>query len=163
MRFNFIKQYGITLVELMIALTLGIIVLGGGIQIFISGQQAYNEAQRFNGLQSDLSLIADLIASDVRAASSVVISEEDEGAIKKITLGSVTYTYLKEQKTLQRRFALNDETLSEIIEDVQFSCIPTSDCVNSFGIRTEVQIAGAPSISFQVGLRNRILANRFGS
>lgn len=43
------KQYGFTLIELMIALVLGLIIVAAGIQLFITGQRSLSMQQ---GLQT---------------------------------------------------------------------------------------------------------------
>lgn len=155
--FVFVKQKGVTLVELMISLTLGIIVLGGGIQIFISGQQAYNEAQRFNQLQSDLSLITDFIATDVRGATTITVSEDN----RKLTVGDTSYTL--NSGILERTIATGTEVIAENVSDIIFTTITNADATKVLGLATTIELEGAQAITFQVGLRNRILETKFGS
>ncbi|MFN6972220.1 MAG: PilW family protein, partial [Rheinheimera sp.] len=65
-------QAGVTLVELMISLTLGVLLLWGITSIMVSGHLSYSEAQRFTALQGDLSYINDSILVDSRGATAVV-------------------------------------------------------------------------------------------
>jgi Tfp pilus assembly protein PilW len=155
--FVFVKQKGVTLVELMISLTLGIIVLGGGIQIFISGQQAYNEAQRFSRLQSDLSLITDFIATDVRGATTITVGADNK------TLTVDTTIYALNAGTLQRTIATGTEVIAENVSSITFNTITNADATKDIGLATTIELEGAQAITFQVGLRNRILETKFGS
>lgn len=159
-------QQGITLVELLIALTLGIVVLGGGIQIFISGQQAYNEAQRFNRLQSDLSLISDLLASDIRAANTI---NTLPNLIVNGATGTVQYR-LEANNTLVRQSGVaTGEVLSTDIVAFSSSCISVSgtDCASAIGIEVQLIMRATNTnnvpVNFRVGVRNNILTNKFDS
>ena len=62
---------GFTLVELMLAMVLSLFIIGGTIQIFISGKAAYNETQRFGALQSDIRFISDIITRDIRGSEAI--------------------------------------------------------------------------------------------
>lgn len=162
------KRYlrGVTLVELLIALTLGIVVLGGGIQIFISGQQAYNEAQRFNRLQSDLSLITDLLASDIRAGNIVATAPN---LIVAGVAGNTEYR-LEADNTLVRQVgAAAAEILSQDIITFNSSCISVggNDCPTAIGINLQLTMRATDTnniaLNFRVGVRNNILTNKFES
>lgn len=65
--------YGLTLVELMIAMVLGLLVLGGVIQIFVSGRIAYGEVQRVTALQEASGFMAGFLATELRGARSVAL------------------------------------------------------------------------------------------
>ena len=161
-----LNQRGVTLVELLIALTLGIVVLGGGIQIFISGQQAYNEAQRFNRLQSDLSLISDLLASDIRAGNIVATSPN------LILIGpeGTTEYRLEANNTFVRQVGTAaTEILSQDIVAFSSSCISVggSLCPTAIGVNLQLTMRATDSnnitVNFRVGVRNNILTNKFAS
>jgi prepilin-type N-terminal cleavage/methylation domain-containing protein len=66
-----IRKSGFTLVELLVAVVLGIFLVGGAIQIFVSGKAAYNEMQRLGELQSEIRHLSDIITKDLRAAEGV--------------------------------------------------------------------------------------------
>jgi len=157
---------GVTLVELLIALTLGIVVLGGGIQIFISGQQAYNEAQRFNRLQSDLSLISDLLASDIRAGSIVTTSPN----FTVIGPSGNTVYRLEANNTLVRQVGASAaEILSQDIVAFSTDCISIggSNCATAIGVSIQLTMRASTTnniaVNFRVGVRNNILTNKFKS
>jgi type IV pilus assembly protein PilW len=62
-------QSGFTLVELMIALVLGLIVAGGVVQIFVQGRQSYRIDQQVARMQDEARFALDEISSDLRMAS----------------------------------------------------------------------------------------------
>lgn len=70
MKFNTIKkQKGLTLLELMIAVTLGIFITGGMIQLFINSKQNYRVQESLSRLQENSRFAMDFIARDIRMAS----------------------------------------------------------------------------------------------
>lgn len=160
------KQKGVTLVELMIALTLGIVVLGGAIQIFISGQQAYQEAQRFNRLQGDLSLVTDLLASDIRAGTIV-----NSGANLNLLgpSGATAYRLETGNKLVRQVGAGAAEVLSADVINFSTSCISIggTDCPTAIGMTVQLTIRATDTnnvaVTFRVGVRNNILAEKFKS
>jgi type IV pilus assembly protein PilW len=62
------KQRGLTLVELMVAITVGLILTAGIIQIFINSKQTYRVEQSLSRLQESGRMALDFIANDIRMA-----------------------------------------------------------------------------------------------
>ncbi len=69
-RFN-TSQRGFTLVELMIAMLIGVFLMSGVIQIFLSAKQAYRLQENLSRLQENGRLAINLIAKDIRMAGYV--------------------------------------------------------------------------------------------
>ena len=61
---------GLTLVELMIALVLGLIVIGGVISVLLSNQQTYRTNNALSQLQDNARTAFELMARDIRQAGS---------------------------------------------------------------------------------------------
>lgn len=167
-------QAGFTLIELMISLTLGLVVMLGASQIFISVNKAYTETQRFAQLQGDLSLISDMLASDVREASAVSVANDASGnSTLTLTLASGDIVYNLASGNLNRTQAGVTETMTEqgasftsqcIASDLSTSC--TSPIMltlavglnSSDGSNTRVHL-----VEFNVAIRNNVLAVKFAS
>ncbi len=66
-RFN-TSQRGFTLIELMIAMLIGVFLMSGVIQIFLSAKQAYRLQENLSRLQENGRLAINLIAKDIRMA-----------------------------------------------------------------------------------------------
>lgn len=66
MRFH--AQRGLTLVELMVALVLGLIVVGGSLAIFLSQRVTSNLSAQMSDVQSEGRIAMDAMARDLRAA-----------------------------------------------------------------------------------------------
>ena len=63
------RAQGMTLVELMIAITLGLLVMGAAIGIFISNRQVYRAAENINRVQEGGRVAFELMARDIREAA----------------------------------------------------------------------------------------------
>ncbi len=62
------KSLGFTLIELMIAMVLGLILIGGVIQVFLSSKQTYASQQALSEVQENARFALDMIAKDIRMA-----------------------------------------------------------------------------------------------
>jgi type IV pilus assembly protein PilW len=60
------RQYGMSLVELMIAMLLGLIIIGGSIQVFVSSKVSYNVADGLARIQENARYSMDLLNREVR-------------------------------------------------------------------------------------------------
>jgi prepilin-type N-terminal cleavage/methylation domain-containing protein len=65
---------GFTLVELMVAMVIGLLVMAGAIHIFVMTKRAFNEMEGLSARQEALRFVSDVIAADVRTASTVSFS-----------------------------------------------------------------------------------------
>ena len=63
-------QMGFSLVELMVALTLGLIIIGGVVSIFVTNQQAFRTTESLNRLQENARISFELMARELRQAGS---------------------------------------------------------------------------------------------
>jgi len=63
---NIKKQQGISLIELMIAMTLGLFLIGGVIQIFLSTQQSYRLQSGLSRMQENGRFAMEFLARDIR-------------------------------------------------------------------------------------------------
>lgn len=62
------RQSGLTLVELMVALVAGVFLIGGALQVFMSGKRAYAEVDRITTLNENLRFTTDYMTRDIRPA-----------------------------------------------------------------------------------------------
>jgi len=62
------RQHGFSLVELMIAITLGLMLIGGVAQIFLSNKRAYNLQEEMSRLQENARFAAVTLTRDIRLA-----------------------------------------------------------------------------------------------
>ena len=60
------KQHGMTLVEVMVAITISLILLSGVAQIFLSSKQTYRMNEELARLQENGRLVLDVLAHDIR-------------------------------------------------------------------------------------------------
>jgi prepilin-type N-terminal cleavage/methylation domain-containing protein len=62
------KQQGLTLVELMVGLVVGLIVIGGSLAMFLSTLQSSNHTLKMSKLNQDLTAVMQLMVNEVRRA-----------------------------------------------------------------------------------------------
>ncbi|GAB57863.1 prepilin-type N-terminal cleavage/methylation domain-containing protein [Rheinheimera nanhaiensis] len=65
---TYAKQAGLTLVELMIALTLGLVLIGGVTGVFIANQTTYRINEALSSMQENARIAFQLMARDIRSA-----------------------------------------------------------------------------------------------
>ncbi|MCG5499674.1 PilW family protein [Ectothiorhodospira lacustris] len=73
------RESGLSLVELMVAMVLGLLLLAGVIQVFLGNQTAYRETQRLAALQEAIGYGVDFMVRDIRGASAL---EHDNGVLR---------------------------------------------------------------------------------
>lgn len=169
-----VTQTGFTLIELMISLTLGLVIMLGASQIFVSVNKAYTETQRFSQLQGDLSLISDMLASDVRAASTVnVVSDANGNSTLTLTLATGNVVYNLAGGNLNRNQAGVTETMTEQGVSFTSQCIAqdlSTSCASPIMLKLAVGLNSSDGsttrvhlVEFNVAVRNNVLAVKFSS
>ncbi len=75
------KQAGLSLVELMIAIALGLILMTGVIQVFLSSRVAFDTQQALSRIQETGRLAMEFLSRDIRMAGYMGCGSRTEGAI----------------------------------------------------------------------------------
>lgn len=75
------RSAGFTLVELMVALVIGLIIVLGAGQLFLMGKQSYDRLAELALRQESLRYLTDLVSLDIRTASNI-----EEAADSTLTL-----------------------------------------------------------------------------
>lgn len=76
---------GFTLVELMVALVIGLIIVLGAGQLFLMGKQSYDRLAELALRQESLRYLTDLVSLDIRTASDVAV--DVDGSILTLEYG----------------------------------------------------------------------------
>ena len=71
-----IRQSGMSLIELMIAMTLGIMMLSTAISLLVTNKRVYTEQNEMGALQENARFAIDLLVKDIRLAAFVGCSDE---------------------------------------------------------------------------------------
>lgn len=61
-------EQGFSLVELMVALVIGLLIMLGATQLFIVGKQTFSQAEKLGSRQETLRYLVDVISQDIRMA-----------------------------------------------------------------------------------------------
>lgn len=62
------RQYGLSLIELMVAMVLGLVVVGGALSIFLSNRQTYRATENLGRIQENARVAFELMSRDLRQA-----------------------------------------------------------------------------------------------
>lgn len=62
------RQYGLSLIELMVAMVLGLVVVGGALNIFLSNRQTYRATENLGRIQENARVAFELMSRDLRQA-----------------------------------------------------------------------------------------------
>ncbi|AHK80688.1 hypothetical protein M911_08755 [Ectothiorhodospira haloalkaliphila] len=174
------QQTGLSLVELMVALVIGLILTAGVIHVFLGNQAAYRESQRFSELQDNIGFVADFMVRDIRGADAIDIVSNGQGitvtrdrdsAVCDVSGTSSTVTYHVDNGILHCGPAGNstDPELARGLKPGSEHAFVSIDA-NGDVIGTEITLVfssrageGGParhhSFTFQVALRGPILRN----
>ena len=84
------KQKGLSLVELMIAITLGLILMSGVVQVFMSSKTVYSTQQALSRVQETGRLAIEFLSKDIRMAGYMGCASRTETMSVTNTLNSST-------------------------------------------------------------------------
>lgn len=88
------SQRGLSLIELMISITLGLILLTGVMQVFLSSKNVYTSQQALSRVQETGRLAIDFMARDIRMAGYTGCASRVAGMVVTNTLDdSANYSY----------------------------------------------------------------------
>lgn len=86
MRVRQSRQLGVSLLELMIGIAVGLLVLASGLVIYLSGSRSSTDSLRVNRFNQDLREVMGIMAADIRRAGYA--SNNAAGAINPFTLAT---------------------------------------------------------------------------
>jgi type IV pilus assembly protein PilW len=72
------REAGVTLVELMVALVLGLVVAGAALAVFVANRQTYIATENIGRLQEGARVAFELMSRDLRQAAMVPCANEEE-------------------------------------------------------------------------------------
>ncbi|QLI80186.1 prepilin-type N-terminal cleavage/methylation domain-containing protein [Chitinibacter fontanus] len=81
------KQLGFTLIEVLIALALGLLIIGGAFSYFLSTLKTSKDLLGQSKLQQEVRSTANLIQRDVRRAGYAPVGNPNEAVVRTIWLG----------------------------------------------------------------------------
>ena len=82
------KQSGVTLVELMVAMTLGLVILGSALQVFSANKQSFRLSQALARIQEDGRFAMQSMARDIRMAGYVGCSSRQQVDVNTVAAGT---------------------------------------------------------------------------
>jgi prepilin-type N-terminal cleavage/methylation domain-containing protein len=98
------RQQGFSLIELMIALVIGLIIVLGAGQLFLTGFQSFRTIEDLSIKQSALTFAADVLIKDIRRADSVEGTDAGEqGELNIILADGTTRKYYLDRPDYEDR------------------------------------------------------------
>ena len=85
------KQLGLSLIEIQVALVIGLILTAGAAQLFISNQQTYRSENALTRMQQNGRFIVDTIAKDIRMAGYTGCTSREGSAPVVDNIGTLPY------------------------------------------------------------------------
>lgn len=106
------KQFGMTLIELMVALVLGLLISAAGFQLFISGSINYNLQKTLSELQDNGNFGLNYITKDIRMANldanlAIINDRNLFSGIVLTSLNSYSSLSINDQKTQSANLPFN--------------------------------------------------------
>ena len=90
------RQQGLTLVELMVAATLGLVIMAGVIQLFISSKETYRINSFISQIQESGRFAIEAVAHDLRMAGYQGCADPKAVPPVNLVLNSAPVTHFKE-------------------------------------------------------------------
>lgn len=154
-----IKAQGFSLIELMIALVIGLIVVLGAGQLFITAKQTYDQMDALSIRQQSLRSISDFLSLDIRTASIVNDNGGDDRVLSlsykpsrpvdpccagSTNLTKVEYRFDSEKNALFVAMSCNDtlqaeQELMSGLNDVRFTPDPERTLENGLFVWVDME------------------------
>jgi type IV pilus assembly protein PilW len=142
-RYGCCSQQGFSLVELMVALVIGLIITLGAGQLFLMGLQSFRQVEQLSERQQSLRFLSDVMSLDIRTASSVS-GEDDELELRYAPGSREADPYCSSSSDILKVLYNFD---SEGSVRVRYSCSDDPDTLSS----SEVLVSGLGNVSFSPG------------
>ncbi|MFW2438863.1 MAG: PilW family protein [Arenicellales bacterium] len=187
------QQSGFTLVELMIALVVGLILTSGILQVFLSNKQAYRTNEALSRIQEDSRLLSDILGRNLRMAgyraepekkrksifpdASVYMGGSTSGQVVAGTSNSISIVYQADDNIQACttsaitagslvKTVLKLDTATGVLKCKSAVCAPCSSSDPALDSVTGVDLAeGITSLTFTYGIDtdNDGAANRYST
>ncbi|WP_168734323.1 PilW family protein [Pseudothauera nasutitermitis] len=86
------SQRGLTIVELMIGLLLGVLLLGGVLYVYLGSSQTYRSTEALSRVQESGRFAMDFLSSDLRQAGYKGVCSRDTEVVSHLNTGGTGYT-----------------------------------------------------------------------
>ena len=97
------RQLGLTLVELMVALVLGLVVIGAVVNLFLTNRQTYRTTENLARMQENLRIAFELMARDVREAGATacgIVYDTNKKYVVANVFNGASFTWVWQESPL---------------------------------------------------------------
>lgn len=171
-------QYGLTIVELMVAMAIGMILMLGATGVLVTNQNAFRTSGSLSDIQENARIATEMIARDLRAAGSNPCTATDFFDRTAANLGLTVTNEVQTLKTnLSKGYTLENENvvgtgvINAVVADAQTISLTAGQttfnitnqlkagdlvvlCTNQAGYVLKVASASATSFTTTVGVPN---------
>jgi len=161
---------GFTLIELMVAMLVGLVVIGGATSVFLTVVQTYRQTETVNALHESVRFVTDILTRDVRGLTSIAtVTQGASGVSDQFQIspgtfsGCVNYTVEADDEAginTQLNCTLADGTRMRLaggVMDFQVEEIGTPVIGYQFSVTFRGADGENQSVVFSAGMRNQIL------
>lgn len=132
-------QEGFSLVELMIALAIGLIIVLGAGQLFLTGFQSFKKIEALSIKQSALTFAADVLLRDIRRANNETIDFDNSPATLTLEVDGDLVSYTMSEGGEGWSLLLDDEPIVDGFKDA-----------NSFNVDISNKDKGVYKVAFDL-------------
>lgn len=119
-------QQGLTLVELMVALLIGLLITLGATQLFITSKRSFNRVESLAKRQEAMRFLVDSLSLDIRTADKGGITTNGDGVLRLTYSGTRTEDpYCRFTEALQWVEYTHDDPSSSV--RIRYQCTDTGD------------------------------------
>ncbi|WP_010626531.1 PilW family protein [Halomonas sp. KM-1] len=140
------RQAGFTLVELMVAMVIGLIIILGAGQLFLMGFQTFRQIELLSNKQAALTFATELLIRDIRRSDNGAVAWNDSSRTLTVEFdspGGVDGCNLEQR--VRRIYSLSSTSTPQ----EGFSLLLTQTC-NGSGANTEPVVSAFASGGFEV-------------
>lgn len=152
------NQLGLTLIELMIAMLLGLIVVGGATSIFLTVTQTYRQTGEVNRLHESVRFVTDVLTRDVRGLTSdATITDGGGAASDQFDMNVAAFSGCRVFSVTNLGLACDGTLLISGVTNLQVVAVGTPVLGYEFTITFRGVGGENVPITFRTAMRNKVL------
>jgi len=160
-----ILSQGFALIELMVAMLIGLVVIGGATTIVLTVMQTYRQTQEVNQLHESIRFVTDILTRDVRGMTDDAELPAEGGVSDTFEMlsdgfsGCEVFSSLPpEDGQLSGALACDDQVLVGGVSGFQVTALGSPVMGYEFMITFRGVEGEAVPVTFRVAMRNKILS-----
>ncbi|NYS80284.1 MULTISPECIES: prepilin-type N-terminal cleavage/methylation domain-containing protein [Halomonadaceae] len=158
------QQKGFTLVELMVAMTIGTVIILGAGQLFLTTFQTFRTVDALSRKQESLIFAASTLSNSIREGEEEVINDYGIKLNERISNGVTQYycvlQYIEDDEPLVDLARIDPNTPCPVLSSLNGDDVSHTLTLLVGDCRKESSKTGCDEITFKVTDRNKIISNQ---